>query len=50
LKIVTPKDLGVDIAPRIETLKVTEPAVRQGGRIVESVDELVALLKKDGSL
>ncbi|KAI8049106.1 putative electron transfer flavoprotein, beta subunit [Syncephalis plumigaleata] len=45
---LTPAELGVDIKSRIETLKVTEPPVRQGGRIVESVDELVTLLKKDG--
>ncbi|RKP26973.1 putative electron transfer flavo protein, beta subunit [Syncephalis pseudoplumigaleata] len=48
LSKLTPADLGVDIKPRIETLKVAEPPVRQGGRIVESVDELVTLLKKDG--
>lgn len=27
----TPADLGVDLTPRIETLKVTEPAKRVGG-------------------
>jgi electron transfer flavoprotein beta subunit len=50
LDTLTPDALGVDIKPRIETLKVTEPPVRQGGRIVESVDELVAELKSKGVL
>ncbi len=38
-------DLGVDIAPRLETLKVVEPAKRQAGIKVGSVDELVERLK-----
>ncbi|RKP06732.1 hypothetical protein THASP1DRAFT_31459 [Thamnocephalis sphaerospora] len=50
LETIKADALGVDVKPRIETLKVTEPAVRQGGRLVESVDELVAQLKKDGVL
>lgn len=27
----TPSDLGVDLTPRLETLKVAEPPKRQGG-------------------
>ncbi len=38
-------DFGVDIAPRLETLKVVEPAKRQAGIKVGSVDELVERLK-----
>ena len=34
------KDLGVDVEPRIEILEVTEPAKRQAGKKVESVDEV----------
>jgi electron transfer flavoprotein beta subunit len=41
----SPADYGVDTARRLETLKVTEPAKRQAGIKVESVDELVARLK-----
>ncbi|WP_309610782.1 electron transfer flavoprotein subunit beta/FixA family protein [Sphingomonas sp.] len=41
-------DYGVDIAPRLETLKVIEPAKRVAGIKVASVDELVAKLKALG--
>lgn len=41
-------DLGVDLTPVLETLKVTEPPQRVGGGKVESVDELVAKLKEAG--
>ncbi|KAK7464760.1 putative electron transfer flavoprotein subunit [Stygiomarasmius scandens] len=43
-----PEDLGVDLTPVMETLKVTEPPKRVGGGKVESVDELVAKLKEHG--
>jgi electron transfer flavoprotein beta subunit len=41
----TPDELGVDIARRLETVKVVEPAKRQAGIKVGSVDELVEKLK-----
>ena len=41
-------DYGVDTAPRLETLKVVEPAKRQGGAKVGSVEELVSKLKSLG--
>ena len=44
----SPGDFGVDVAPRLETLKVTEPAKRQAGVKVGSVDELVGKLKALG--
>ncbi len=44
----SPGDYGVDVAPRIETLKVVEPAKRTAGVKVGSVDELVAKLKALG--
>ena len=44
----TPDDYGVDIAPRLTTLKVVEPAKRQAGVKLGSVDELVAKLKDLG--
>ncbi|WP_309662405.1 electron transfer flavoprotein subunit beta/FixA family protein [Sphingomonas sp.] len=48
LAIKTPDELGVDIARRLETLKVVEPAKRSAGIKVGSVDELVAKLKSLG--
>ena len=44
----TPADYGVDIAPRLTTLKVEEPAKRQAGVKLGSVDELVAKFKDLG--
>jgi electron transfer flavoprotein beta subunit len=43
-----PADYGVDISPRLETLKVSEPAKRSAGVKVADVDELVAKLKALG--
>jgi electron transfer flavoprotein beta subunit len=43
----TPEELGVDIAPRFETVKVSEPAERKAGVKVESVDELLDKLKNE---
>lgn len=44
----TAADYGVDVTPRIKTLKVTEPAKRQAGIKVADVDELVNKLKSMG--
>jgi len=44
----TAEDYGVDVAPRLTTLKVEEPAKRQAGVKVGSVDELVEKLKALG--
>jgi electron transfer flavoprotein beta subunit len=44
----TPADYGVDIAPRLTTLKVEEPPKRQAGVKLGSVDELVAKFKDLG--
>jgi len=44
----SPGDYGVDVARRLETLKVAEPAKRQAGIKVGSVDELVGKLKSLG--
>jgi len=45
---LVPADLAVDLTPRLETLKVTEPPVRVGGSKVQNVTELVAKLKEAG--
>jgi len=44
----TPADYGVDTAPRLKTLKVSEPPVRSAGIKVADVDALVAKLKELG--
>ena len=44
----SPADYGVDTAPRLKTLKVAEPPVRQAGVKVADVDELVAKMKALG--
>ena len=45
LETVKPADLGVDVAPRIKTLKVEEPAKRSAGIKVADVATLVDKLK-----
>ena len=47
IEAVSPADLGVDMTPRLTTLKVVEPARRKAGIKVGSVDELVDKLKND---
>ena len=44
---LTPDDLGVDVAPRLATLKVEEPPKREAGVMVETVAELVDKLKNE---
>ena len=44
----TPADYGVDVSPRLTTLKVVEPAKRTAGVKVADVDELVTKLKALG--
>jgi electron transfer flavoprotein beta subunit len=44
----TPADYGVDVTPRLKTLKVIEPPVRSAGIKVADVDALVAKLKEMG--
>jgi electron transfer flavoprotein beta subunit len=47
IETVAPDALGVDITPRLTTLKVTEPAKRKGGVKVASVAELVSKLRDE---
>ncbi|ETX13949.1 electron transfer flavoprotein subunit beta [Roseivivax halodurans JCM 10272] len=44
----TPSDYGVDVSPRLEVVKTTEPPEREAGEIVPDVDTLVAKLKEKG--
>ena len=48
MAVKAPGDYGVDIAPRLKTLKVSEPPMRQAGIKVADVDGLVAKLKELG--
>jgi electron transfer flavoprotein beta subunit len=43
-------DYGVDVTPRLTTLYVAEPAKREAGIIVESVEELVQKLKDEAGV
>jgi electron transfer flavoprotein beta subunit len=48
MTIKAPADYGVDITPRLKTLKVSEPPMRVAGIKVADVDALVAKLKELG--
>lgn len=50
LDTLTPEELGVDVAPRVKTLKVEPPAERKAGIKVESVAELVEKLKNEAKV
>ena len=43
-------ELGIDVAPRLKTLKVEDPPQRQGGRKVADVAELVDKLKNEAGV
>jgi len=47
---LTPDALGVDVAPRLKTLKVQEPPKRSAGQMVKSVAELVQKLKNEAKV
>jgi len=50
LEVVKPGDLGVDVAPRLKTLKVSEPAGRKAGIKVADVAALVDKLKNEAKV
>ena len=50
LDVKKPADFGVDIAPQLKVLKITEPASRKAGVRVGSVAELVAKLKTEAGV
>src|SRR6185369_86636 len=50
LETLKPADLGIDVAPRLKTLKVTEPAKRGAGVKVPDVATLVAKLKNEAKV
>jgi|TARA_S200000501_G_scaffold16696_1_gene15006 electron transfer flavoprotein beta subunit len=50
LDVINSDDLGVDLNPRISTVKVSPPPEREAGIIVESVDQLVEKLKNEAKV
>jgi electron transfer flavoprotein beta subunit len=50
LETLKPEDLGVDVAPRLKTLKVTEPPKRSAGAKVPDVKTLVEKLKTEAKV
>jgi electron transfer flavoprotein beta subunit len=50
IDVKSPADYGVDVAPRLKTVKVTEPPKRQGGKKVDSVAALVGALKNEAGV
>ena len=50
LEVMTPDDLGVDITPRLTTIKVEPPAERAAGIKVDSVEALVDKLKNEAKV
>ncbi|MBY0243464.1 MAG: electron transfer flavoprotein subunit beta/FixA family protein [Burkholderiaceae bacterium] len=50
LETIKPEDLGVDVTPRLKTLKVTEPPVRAAGIKVPDVATLIAKLRNEAKV
>ena len=50
LDVMTPETLGVDVAPRLKTLKVVEPPKRKGGVMVPDVATLIDKLKNEAKV
>lgn len=50
LDVFSPQDLGVDVSPRLKTLKVAEPPVRSAGVVVPDVATLVDKLKNEAKV
>ena len=50
LDTMSPEDLGVDITPRVETVKVSEPEKRKAGVTVADVNELVSKLRDEAKV
>jgi electron transfer flavoprotein beta subunit len=50
LEVVKPDALGVDVAPRVKTLKVVEPGKRKAGVMVKDVGELVEKLRNEAKV
>ncbi|WP_394175598.1 electron transfer flavoprotein subunit beta/FixA family protein [Thalassotalea litorea] len=50
LDVKSAADFGIDLSPRTKLLKVTPPAQREAGIVVETVDELIEKLKNEAKV
>ena len=50
LETISSDELGIDLNPRISTVKVSPPPEREAGIIVESIDQLVDKLKNEAKV
>ena len=50
MDIITPEALGVDVSPRLKTLKVVEPAKRKSGVMVADIAALIDKLKNEAKV
>ena len=50
LETLTPEGLGVDVRPRLKTLRVQEPPKRSAGKMVKNVQELVEKLRNEAKV
>ena len=50
LEILTADELGIDIKPRVQQIKVEEPPKRKAGIKVANVAELVSKLKNEAKV
>ena len=50
IEVLKPEELGVDVAPRLKTLKFTEPPKRSAGVMVPDVKTLVEKLKNEAKV
>ena len=50
MDIITPEALGVDVAPRLKTLKVVEPAKRKSGVMVADIAALIDKLRNEAKV
>ncbi len=46
----SPEELGIDVSPRMQVLKVEEPPKRQSGEIVPDIATLVGKLKNEAKV
>jgi len=50
LEVLDAADMGVDVTPRLQVLKVEDPPKREGGKKVDSVDDLLDKLKNEAKV
>jgi len=50
MEVIACDSLGVDLAPRLEVVKVEDPPTRAGGVKVEDVDDLISKLKNEAKV